>query len=406
MAGLSGGSSDFFVLMASCALAVIGLYFFYHSRHLAKRGWEEYQLLADQHVASQDNFEHYSTRLIRKNQELEQRVNELTTLYGLSNAVSSTTDLNRIYAETSSSIAKLCAYDCFIFLEADATEKSLEVREASGVFSPWRQGDKILFNQGLIGRYAYWGQVALIEDIKDQSQAQPTAEEEWFKSLMIVPISVDGNLLAVLALARGDETPFSRNELYIVQSLACQIGTAIHRGWLYKKLEALAVTDGLTGLYNRRYFEETLAKEFARAQRYQLVLSVILIDVDHFKHYNDNNGHQAGDKLLQKISSIFEECIREVDVAARYGGEEFILVLPETTKEAALRVAGRIREKVNQLTAPGASDQPLGKISLSMGIASHPADALDQESLIKHADAALYLAKSSGRDQVIIYNAN
>ncbi|MBO8126412.1 MAG: diguanylate cyclase [Firmicutes bacterium] len=393
-----------FLLWGSLALVGwLSLFLVKRECLLAKAGWEEYKLLADQHVAAQDHFESYSARLIKKNQELESRLNELNTLYGLTTVVGSTTDLKRIYTDISDAVAKICGFDCFIFFEADPGEKCLVVKEASGVFSPWRKGDKLFFHQGIIGRHASWGQVALIEDVKTQTAARATAEEEWFKSLMVIPVAVDGQLLAVLALARAEDPAFTRNELYIVQSLACQVGTAIHRAWLYKRLEALAVTDGLTGLANRRHMEEILRREFARAERYQLVLSVVLLDVDHFKQYNDNNGHQAGDKLLQRISGVLKECIREVDIAARYGGEEFLLILPETGRGDAFAVAERIREKVNTLSAPGAEKQPLGCLSVSCGVASYPQDARGPEQLVKCADTALYQAKARGRNHVVLF---
>lgn len=392
------------ILVGAISIGLIGLIVVWQIGRWARTGWLEYQLLADEHVAAQDSFEDYSAELIRGNQDLQQEIEQLTVLYQLSSTVSSTTNLGRIYTEVANVLQQVCPYDCFLFLELDQAEKMLVVKEIAGLFSPWRIGDKIQFNHGLIGRNIALGQAALIDNIFQQNQAKATIEEEWFKSLLIVPVSVDGQLLASIVLARSAETSFNPDELAIVQNLGCQIGLALHRAWLYQKLQELAITDGLTGLYNRRYLEETLRKELSRADRYQLVLSVVLLDVDHFKQYNDNNGHQAGDKLLQRISAILKESTREIDVVARYGGEEFILVLPETTTEAAWEVAERIRQRVNQLTASGISDQPLGLLSISAGIATYPTHAHDSESLIKYADTGLYQAKLAGRNQIRLAN--
>ncbi len=403
LSSITLGRVDFVLWTSFALVAWFALYAVFKQRDKANKSWHEYQLLADQHVVSQEHFDNYSTTLIRKNHELENKVTELSTLYGLSTSVTTTTDLKKIYLKVSDAVSKLCSYDSFVFFEAAPTPHSLVAKETSGLFSPWRIGDIIPFDHGLIGHYSALGQMALIEDVKQQALTRPTVEEEWFKSLMIVPVSVHGQLLAVLVLARAEYPSFSRNEFYIIQSLACQIGAAIHRSLLYQRLEEMAITDELTGLYNRRQFEETMRHEFARAARYQQVLTVALLDVDHFKNYNDSNGHQAGDRLLQEVAAIIRESIREVDLAARYGGEEFVLVFPNTTREDAYRVVDRIRTRISELAVPGSEGQPLGHFSVSIGLATYPLDAADAETLVNCADIALYKAKELGRDRVVFF---
>lgn len=169
-----------------------------------------------------------------------------------------------------------------------------------------------------------------------------------------------------------------------------------------RKLEALSVTDGLTGLYNHNHMVETLANETARARRHNHPFSVLMIDIDHFKKYNDSYGHLAGDALLTQIASIFAKSIRTVEYAARYGGEEFLIMLPEGDPEGAMEAAERIRNRVMAETYDGNAQ---GGITVSIGVAGFPEHGDTPESIIASADAALYEAKRSGRNRVIRANS-
>jgi diguanylate cyclase (GGDEF)-like protein len=165
-------------------------------------------------------------------------------------------------------------------------------------------------------------------------------------------------------------------------------------------LKNLAIRDGLTTLYNHRYFQEALAVELVRSRRYTRNVSLVFMDVDYFKKYNDAHGHPDGDKVLIALSNIFRDSVRVSDIVARYGGEEFVLLLPETTKENALRVAEFIRKKVSDHPFPGRETQPLGRVTISLGVATFPQDGTDGSSLIERADKALYEAKRTGRNKV------
>ena len=167
-----------------------------------------------------------------------------------------------------------------------------------------------------------------------------------------------------------------------------------------KELQELSITDGLTGLYNRKHLMETLTSEVARAQRQRHPFSVMMIDIDHFKMYNDTFGHLAGDELLRNIAAIFRESIRTVDYAARYGGEEFMIMLPEHGSDAAMEVAERIVAKVaSQISG---SETDLGPVTLSIGLAVFPENGDTPEALVTRADAALYQAKRRGRNRVVL----
>ena len=165
-------------------------------------------------------------------------------------------------------------------------------------------------------------------------------------------------------------------------------------------LKEMAVRDGLTSLYNHRHFQEAFAKEIARAQRSDKPCSVAFMDVDNFKAYNDTHGHPDGDRLLRTLSEILISHLRCSDLAARYGGEEFVLLLPETPKAAALRIAEGLRVKVEQEHFPGREKQPLGCVTISIGVASYPEDGSDPPTVMACADQRLYKAKHGGRNMV------
>ncbi len=165
-------------------------------------------------------------------------------------------------------------------------------------------------------------------------------------------------------------------------------------------LKELTIRDGLTGLYNHRHFQETLAVEILRSKRHAKTFSLVFLDVDFFKQYNDTHGHLHGDAVLVALSKLLIAGLRKSDVAVRYGGEEFVLLLPETSKENAFALAGTIREKIAAHPFPGRETQPQGKVTVSMGIAAFPEDGSDSSTLLHRADEALYQAKNGGRNKV------
>jgi two-component system cell cycle response regulator len=168
---------------------------------------------------------------------------------------------------------------------------------------------------------------------------------------------------------------------------------------LLGKVEYMAITDALTGLYNRRRFHDVLTKEFERAKRYATAVSLIMLDIDHFKKVNDYYGHQAGDTVLKEVSTVITKSIREIDTASRFGGEEFMVILPNTEKENAKVGAERMREKISQHAFPEVE----GPITVSIGVAGLPDAAIaNEDRLIRCADYALYRAKQNGRNCIEI----
>jgi len=170
----------------------------------------------------------------------------------------------------------------------------------------------------------------------------------------------------------------------------------------FERARESAYTDELTGLRNYRFFAEQLNHEVLRTDQYDEPLSLIMIDVDHFKQFNDRNGHEAGNEVLRRVAAIVRQTLRKVDVGARYGGEEFAIILPSTPKVGAQLAAERLRAAIEAQEFPQAAAQPLGRLTASFGVATYPADGRTAKELVEHADRALYVAKADGRNRVCV----
>jgi len=175
---------------------------------------------------------------------------------------------------------------------------------------------------------------------------------------------------------------------------------------LLQQTQELSIRDGLTGLYNQMHFFELLNLETKKSQRHSLNFSLIMFDVDHFKNFNDHNGHLQGSETLKKIGTIMKSKFRTTDLLAKYGGDEFVIILPQADKVGAYLAAERLRESVEKQVFPGAETQPLKKLTISIGLASYPEHGQSDEEILNCADKALYFAKESGRNRTHIYNEN
>jgi diguanylate cyclase (GGDEF)-like protein len=238
----------------------------------------------------------------------------------------------------------------------------------------------------------------------------PAQETTPRQSRLVVPLLMADEAEGFVEVRVGGDRTFSAAEVDLLQMLAGQAGAAMVNSRLYRSVERQAITDGLTGLHNHRHFYERLNQEFARAQRYGLPLSMLMIDIDDFKLFNDRHGHQLGDRVLVAAAQVLtEELRRQVDFAARYGGEEFAVLLPNTPEAGAALVAERLVRHFAVLDAclgpdPGSDDVP-GTITVSIGVAAFPSAADSPDELVRNADKALYLAKRSGKDRVEVFGA-
>ncbi len=261
-----------------------------------------------------------------------------------------------------------------------------------------------LRKEGLTKYILEKGSPVIISDVeKEKSFDNPVMLKEGIKSIVATPLIAEGRIIGILYVDDFEPREFSSREISFLNLLAAQATFAIEKIQLLEKTELLAITDELTELYNHRFFIRSLDDEIRRAKRYNRLISLVMIDIDFFKNYNDINGHLKGNELLKKVADILKDETREVDIVARYGGEEFGIILPETDKEQTFQIADRVRKVIEETKFKHEEKQPNGSITISGGIATFPDDAKTKMDLINHADKALYMAKKDGRNKVITF---
>ncbi len=249
------------------------------------------------------------------------------------------------------------------------------------------------------------GQPHFIDDLHRDAGCPHIARPEPGNSVATacIPMSAQGAQLGFLFLCGAGPGPLPR--LPVAESAVEQLSLALSNLRLRESLRLQSIRDPLTGLYNRRYLEESLAREIARCGRRDFPLSVLMLDVDHFKQFNDTHGHGGGDALLAAVGQLLTSRLRGEDIACRYGGEEFTVILPESDRASALRYAEEIRIALSQMSVPF-SGKTLPPITVSLGVATYPVDGVAGITLLRKADAALYRAKRSGRNRVLPFDAN
>ncbi len=239
-----------------------------------------------------------------------------------------------------------------------------------------------------------------------------------FKTESCAPMVHEGKVLGLLSV--GGISRHYKYEKTMLNLIADLGSIALHNNELFLRVQEMANCDGLTKLYNKRFFMSRLSEEILKAERSHYPVSVFIFDLDHFKHYNDSQGHQAGDEVLKLTGQILRDMVRPDDIPARYGGEEFIVILPHTSKDGGIKAAERVQQALAEHPFPNRESQPLKIVSLSGGVATFPDDGRSGPELIAAADAALYRAKQAGRNRVyrsepkyfsdssedIIYNVN
>ena len=231
------------------------------------------------------------------------------------------------------------------------------------------------------------------------SKGLDAGSEEWLhtvlpfgRNLVAVPLSADGEPVGALIVEHTGRR-VERRVVAMLGQFAAHAALALRNSWLLQQVQRLAETDGLTGLANRRTFEATLDRETSRAARSGEPLTLVMVDVDHFKSLNDKFGHQAGDEVLKLVADVLASACRDFDTAARYGGEEFAVILPACSSTESLVVAERLRESIARI-------ETVTSVTASAGVATFPTHAADPEALIKAADEALYESKRAGRNRV------
>ncbi len=243
------------------------------------------------------------------------------------------------------------------------------------------------------------GRPRIIEGIGPEDILLPMPPDIDVRSYLGVPIIFRDQVTGLLALYGRREGQFTNHDLWVAELFARQVGIALQNSRLFEQVNALAVTDNLTGLLNRRRFFELAEKEFERARRYKRALALILFDIDRFKSVNDGHGHLIGDQVLRTMASTVSKAIRTSDLICRYGGDEFLLLMPEAGRDQALGMAERLRQKTSEMVIVTAGGQLHLTISAGVAVLLREADET-LEKLVARADAAMYEAKAAGRDKI------
>jgi diguanylate cyclase (GGDEF)-like protein len=238
-------------------------------------------------------------------------------------------------------------------------------------------------------------------DIRSSTFAGCLPTGSLMRSLLCIPIIVNDEVHGIIHLDSLQKNAFDKEDIELTRLLAKEIAIAIERSILFSEVLDISIRDGLTESFNRRKFDVDLVAEIASAQQHQKPLSLMMVDIDWFKKYNDFHGHPKGDAILKKVTSTLIYNVRPFDSVYRYGGEEFTVLLPNTAREKAILVAKRLQQAVKLEDFDGETEsQPGGKFTISIGVATFPSDAKQQDELVQAADSALYRAKNSGRNTV------
>ena len=288
----------------------------------------------------------------------------------------------------------------------DENANELTVKAARGIPVALSEVNNIRMGEGIAGSVLSQGRplVATIDDLGRQSLPERRYKT---KSFMSYPIAIGPRKIGVLNVAdKIGGGVYGAADLSMIELVAPQIALALERAaWQQRanQFQLMSITDPLTGLHNRRYLEARLAEELNRSKRYDHPMSFMMIDIDDFKLYNDRSGHQAGDRALEITAQCLRSTLRKVDVASRYGGEEFSILLPQTTLKEASAIADRLRRKIMATKFPHGDEQPMGAVTVSIGLSAFSESLDSVEAIIRAADRALYHAKSHGKNRAYAY---
>ena len=336
-----------------------------------------------------------------KDQETD--VRELIDLLEVARLVVSTLEMDQVLEAILKSAMKLTGTDAGSIALYNKVTNELELHAHRGFSQDFIGNTRWLVRPGgLTDKILKSRKPMVINDTTSKKFfTNPLALKEGIKSMVCVPLSFKDDIIGILYVDDFSPRKFNKGELGLLSILSSFAAMSIDHARLHANTRKMAFTDGLTGLYNHRHFQEQMEREISRAGRYDESFSLLMLDIDDFKKLNDAHGHVFGDKVLKKLSEILKSSIRDSDTAARYGGEEFAVILPKVERQHAFVMAQRIRKQIKAKTAGMMRGK--GSLTVSLGISSYPADAKARLELIRKADKALYEAKRLGKDRVVDY---
>ena len=354
-----------------------------------------------------DEVGNLNSDLVSKNKQLRKNIYSLHSLFEISIELNSILDLQRLVNSILLTMVGQFSAKSALFMFASKPDiDRLELLNSKGYNLSDLDGLFMDKKDPLLAYFADKKLPVKLSSVTKKCKNSPGLAR--LKSLdiqLITPISVQNKVEGIICLGqRVKRRAYEELELEHVSILSNIISIAVSNATLYYEVEQLSYTDGMTDLHNFRYFELRLKEEVSRHKRTKNGLSMLFLDVDNFKNYNDTVGHPAGDEVLRKLSAVLRDTVRENDLVARYGGEEFAVILPAVGKAGAAILAERIRENIEKTYFEHEEIQPLGKVTVSIGIASLPDDGETDKELLNASDVALYAAKKEGRNQVMLYS--
>jgi len=341
---------------------------------------------------------------IREKEEAERLLAEYQSLYSLGVKLTASENIGKLYTTIVDYALRLIgcpAGSLALFDEKSGEMYFAAARGFSKAFSR-RQKWKVR-KGGLTSTILNQKTPLAISDIqKFPNFDNPMMVNEKIRSLIGVTLAAEGKIIGILYVNDFKVREFSNREVFLLGLLSTIAAMTIEKTQNLENARHLAITDELTELYNHRHFLQQLHLEINRARRYNRKLTLLMIDIDHFKTYNDHFGHLRGNEVLKKVGSFLRMISREVDIPARYGGEEFAIIMPETQKLKARFLAERLRRTMENHVFEGENNLPGGQLTISLGLATFPSNADNPTDLIEKADRALYLSKQKGRNRVSV----
>ncbi len=313
-------------------------------------------------------------------------------------AVLSADSLDETFGRITARLAELVPFDDLVIYEVDPSRTRLGAVFADGRWIDEVMAENFGIDEGLTGHTIAEGTTSNVarSDLHPASRVVPGTEQEP-EALVCVPMVVEGETIGALNVYRsGEEAGFNAQEARVIERFCAMAALAFNSARQRERLRTLARTDSLTGILNRRAYFERISEELARGKRTDTPVSVVLLDIDHFKPVNDEHGHAEGDRVLQAIAGKLQTTVRTDETVARYGGEEFALIAARADSGQAVELAERVRAAIAEVEVRGRS------VSASAGVATWPADGDSADHLLEAADAALYAAKRAGRDRTCV----
>ncbi|PLX85255.1 MAG: sensor domain-containing diguanylate cyclase [Desulfuromonas sp.] len=329
---------------------------------------------------------------------------ELKALVDVGKALTSRLSLEEVFQTTMDKVSSLLNPSAWSLLILDQDSRELCFEIAVSPVADKLKGIRLPPGQGIAGFVAESGEPLLVADVRqDERFCGKIDESVGFvtSSIICVPLKTHDKTLGVIQLLNAlGQDQFEPRDLRVLSAIADFTAIAIENARLVERVQELTITDDLTGLYNSRHFQTIIDYEVERAGRQGTEVSLVFLDLDHFKQVNDTYGHLTGSRLLSEIGQTIGKNTRKVDYAARYGGDEFVILLPGTGNEGALGMIRNLRERFRQGDYRSDCDQKI-EVTASIGVATYPTNAPDKSELIRLADMAMYAVKKSTRNAVL-----